>query len=99
MVDRVEEVKLLAIRDGAYTVYVFQNAETKALIMCTRPPNWQTDDVSVGEEGFLKYQVVKAGEEYYDPTTDTSIKYRYTNTYFINFVRKSEISKENNIIL
>lgn len=95
----VEEVKLLAIKEGHYTMYVFRNMNTKALIMCTRPPNWQADDISIGEEGFLKYEAVQAGEVYYNPTTDTNITYRYSNVYFTNFIRRSEITEENNIIL
>ena len=95
----VEEVKLLAIREGNYTMYVFQILSTGEFIMCTRMPNWDTPNISIGEEGFLKYETVKAGQTYYDPTTDTDIKYKYTNIYFINFVKKSEITKENNIIL
>ena len=95
----VERVKLLAIKESNYTMYVFQNLDTFEYIMCTKPPNWQTDDIMVGEEGFLKYESVKAGEEYYDPNTETSITYKYTNTYFTNFIRKSEITNNNNIIL
>lgn len=95
----VEEVRLEAIRGGAYTIYVFKNLETGNIIMCTKLPNWDCPSISVGEEGFLKYESVLAGQTYYDPTTDTDIKYKYTNIYFINFVKKSEITKENNIIL
>ena len=95
----VEEVRLEAIRSGAYTIYVFKNLETGNIIMCTKPPNWDTPNVAVGEEGYVKYESVAAGQSYYDPTTDTNIKYKYTNVYFINFVKKSEITKENNIIL
>lgn len=94
----VEEVKLLAINEGNYTIYVFKNLNTNEYIMCTKPPNWQTDDISVGEEGFLKYQPVTAGETYYDPITETETTYAYTNVYFTNFVRKTEI-ENNNIIL
>ncbi len=95
----VEEVKLLAIRDGAYTMYVFQIISSGEFIMCTKPPNWDTPNIAIGEIGFLKYESVKAGETYYNPTTETDVKYKYTNMYFTNFVKKSEITKENNIIL
>lgn len=94
----VIEAKLLAIKDAYYTMYVFKNLTSGELLMCTRPPNWQTPDLTVGEEGYLKYEIVKAGDEYYDPVTDTKIKYKYTNIYFINFVNRSEIIN-NEIIL
>lgn len=95
----VAEVQLLAIRDGVYTMYVFKDLNTGEFIMCTKPPNWESPNITPGEEGFIKYDIVEAGQSYYDPTTDTYIKYKYTNTYFTNFVKKSEITKENNIIL
>ena len=95
----VAEVQLLAIRDGVYTMYVFKDLNTGEFIMCTKPPNWESPNITPGEEGFIKYETVEAGQSYYDPTTDTHIKYKYTNTYFTNFVKKSEITKENNIIL
>lgn len=96
---RIEEVKLLAIRTGTYSVYVFRNIETKEYIMCTRLPNWQTPDVSVGDIGFLQYETVKAGEDYFDSLTGNSVKYLYSNVYFINFIQKTDILKNNEIIL
>jgi len=83
--------KLVAIRDGAYTMYVFKNTETGEYIMCTRVPNWNSPEVSVGEEGFLKVEMIKAGEEYFNAATQTSAKYLYSNVYFKNFILKSDI--------
>lgn len=99
MVDKVIRVKLQAIKEGVYTMYVFKNLEDSNYVMCTRLPNWQTPDISIGDVGFLNYQVVKAGEEYYNPTTEEQIKYSYSNIYFINFVRESEIINNNSIII
>jgi hypothetical protein len=99
MLDKVIRVKLQAIKEGVYTMYVFKNLEDSNYIMCTRLPNWQTPDISIGDVGFLNYQVVKAGEEYYNPITEEQIKYSYSNIYFINFVRESEIINNNSIII
>lgn len=95
----VAEVKLLAIRDGTYTIYVFQNISTNEYIMCTRLPNWQTPNIQIGDIGFLEYEIVKAGEFYYDPIKQTDSQYLYSNIYFINFVLKTNILKNNEIIL
>jgi hypothetical protein len=90
--------RLLAIREGQYTVYVFKNLETNSYIMCTRLPNWHTPNIMIGSEGFLSYNEVTAGEEYYHPVTEVKLVYNYSNVYFINFVQKQEI-ENNNIIL
>lgn len=99
MVNHVEEVELKAVREGVYTMYVFQVLETKKYIMCTRLPNWQTPDIDIGDNGFLNYQIVKAGEEYYNPNTEELTKYQYSNIYFINFIKKSEVVNKNSIII
>jgi len=94
----VINAKLLAIKDGNYTVYVFKNLDTGSYLMCTKLPNWQTSNVSVGDEGFLKYEEVKAGEEYFNPGTETKEIYNYSNVYFVNFLQKSEIVSSNIIL-
>lgn len=95
----IEEVKLLAVREGTYTVYVFQNIETKYYIMCTRLPNWQVPSITIGDIGFLEYNSVKAGETYYNPQTQKDETYNYTNVYFINFIHRTDILQNNEIIL
>lgn len=94
----VIEAELLAIREGDYVMYVFKNITNGGLVMCTKPPNWQTPDITVGEKGYLKYEIVEAGQSYYNPQTDTMVKYKYTNIYYTNFVNKSEVI-DNKIIL
>lgn len=94
----VTEARLLAIRGGNYTMYVFLDITYGGLIMCTKAPNWQTPDIKVGQEGYLKYEIAEAGKEYYDPATDTKIKYKYSNIYFINFVSKSEVINDEIIL-
>ena len=98
MVDLIKEVELLAIRQGTYTMYVFKSIETEEYIMCTRLPNWQVPEINVGDRGFLNYQKVNAGDEYVTPGGER-IVYRYSNVYFINFVNKSDIVKNKEIIL
>ena len=98
MVNYIEEVELLAVRESTYTMYVFKIINTGKFIMCTRLPNWQTPDIIVGDVGFLNYQQVSAGEKYYDVYTEEEKTYRYSNIYYVNFVKKSEISKDSIII-
>lgn len=99
MVTTIVHVKLLAIRLGVYTQYVFQNLDNKTYIMCTRLPNWQVPEIQVGDIGFLEYQEVKAGEQYFDPVQQQLVHYNYSNVYFINFIQKTDILQNNEIIL
>jgi hypothetical protein len=98
MIDLIKEVQLLAIREAVYTIYVFKEINSEEYIMCTRLPNWQVPKIIVGDKGFLHYQDVQAGDQYITPSGD-KIHYRYSNVYFINFVVKSDIVKNNEIIL
>lgn len=79
-------------------MYVFKNLENNNYIMCTKLPNWQTPDVEIGDEGFLKYESVKAGESYYDPESGEAHIYKYSNVYFLNFVKKTEIVNDTIIL-
>ena len=94
----IKKVKLIAVRDGNYTVYVFQDVETFEYIMCTRLPNWKILDIELGVEGFLQYQIVNAGDEYITPLGE-KIYYKYSNSYFINFVNNLDVIKNNEITL
>jgi hypothetical protein len=99
MVEKVERVELVAVREGSYTIYVFKKVEDSEYIMCTRLPNWNVPDVHIGEKGFLNYQIVKAGETYYNPSIDETVKYQYSNIYFINFIKESDVTDNDSIII
>ena len=79
-------------------MYVFKDIDNNSYIMCTRLPDWKVPDIEINDEGFLKYQYVKAGESYYNPETGQSCTYKYTNVYFINFVKKCEITNDSIIL-
>lgn len=95
----IEEVELVAIRPANYTMYVFKKLNLDEYIMCTRLPNWQVPDVEIGDKGFLQYSIVEAGEVYYDPNTEIERRYQYSNIYFNNFVKRSEVVKKESIII
>ena len=88
--------KLVAIKEGQYTIYVFK--EEDKYVMCTKLPNWQTPDIVVGDKGYLSYVEVSAGEEYYNPSTETRHTYNYSNVYFENFILKQKV-KNSELIL
>lgn|SRR5574344_1617325 len=95
----VKKAKLLGKRSGVYTTYVFKLIDSEEFIMCTRLPNWQTPEINIGDVGFLQYQIVLAGENFYDPIKEQNLIYKYNNIYFINFVQHLENNENLNIIL
>lgn len=97
--NNIAEVKLLATREGPYTIYVFQELDSRQYIMCTKLPNWHSVELSIGDIGYLEYSIIKAGDSYYDPTEDKYIKYLYSNVYFINFVKTNNLVQNNELIL
>jgi hypothetical protein len=84
----VEKAKLIAKKEGLYTVYVFEKINSNGYIMCTRLPNWQTSPVNEGSVGFLLYEFIKSGDKYYDKYSNTFKINDYSNIYFINFIEE-----------
>lgn len=86
--------KLVAKKDGIYTIYVFE-LENNEYVMCTQLPNWDVPTLTKGEIGFVTYEDAVAGEKYFNPRTGMFDIYNYTNTYFKNFIKDEEkINKE-----
>lgn len=81
--------KLVAKRDGTYTVYVFQ-IDDGSYRMCTKLPNWGPYNIQIGDEGFLTIEEAVAGETYYDRNTDTNQIYKFTNVYFKEFIKDNK---------
>lgn len=98
MVESVKYVELVAVREGNYTMYAFRDMDSPIYIMCTKPPNWQVPEINVGDKGFLSYQSVKAGDEYVTPDGERMV-YKYSSIYFLNFVNKTDVLKNKEIIL
>ena len=78
-------------RIGTYTVYVFENLDTKndsgRFIMTTKCPNWNGSDIDLYQEGFLSYQKVVGGvDKWYDPVSEQFYYYKHTANYFSDFV-------------
>lgn len=89
--------KLVAVQDGTYTNYVFEdvdkelNSELK-YIACTKPPNWNySTELKIGDVGYLTCKFVEAGvTQWYNPEQKDFCVYNYTNCYFINFIKVQE---------
>ena len=87
-----------------YIIYVFKILENDVpfghrYIMCVRPPNWESRNIELGEKGFLTYKEVEAGiDNWYDFSQNKFVPYKYTNIYFIKFVKELDDYKKDIII-
>lgn len=88
--------KLVAKLEDFYTTYVFENLNEEETsdyryLMCTKLPNWEFYDyLTIGDVGFLQYEYVEQGTKYYNYRTETQETYKFSNFYFMNFIREQE---------
>ena len=88
--------KLLAIQEGLYTIYVFENMDEELTskfkyLSCTKLPNWiYNDRLEIGDEGFLHCEYVTAGDTYFKANSLKYEQYKYTNCYFVNFIKMKD---------
>lgn len=94
--------KLVAKQEGTYTRYVFQNLDEPdnswdRYIAVTRCPNWECFvEMKLGIEGYLTFEPVEAGSQYFDSHAEEYNFYKYSGIYFINFVEKPQFQEDVN---
>lgn len=89
-------VQLMARRVGNYTVYVFKDLDSLKYITVSKCPNWNTQEIDVGQSGFLTYKFVKAGESsWWNKESGEFTAYQYSANYFLDFQPISHIINEN----
>ncbi len=87
--------KLVASREELYTLYVFQNLDEPnnslmRYITVTRPPNWSNANPDIGDIGYIECEYVDAGDEYYKRDSGNKETYKYTQCYFLNFIKDKD---------
>ena len=89
-------VKLICQQKDAldYTTYVFELLDKDEInrlgyryIMCTRWPNWDHRELLNGEEGYLNYSIIIAGQDFWFNGTDYT-PYKFSNYQFNKFIAK-----------
>ena len=93
--------KLVAKLDEQYTTMVFQNLDEPnnsllRYVTVTKLPNWTGTVPSIGDTGFLECEYVNAGDEYYQRNTGVKETYKYTQCYFLNFIKELDKESINN---
>ena len=80
---------------------VFQNLDEPnnsllRYITVTKLPNWTGTVPKIGDTGFLECEYVNAGDEYYQRNTGNKEMYKYTQCYFLNFIKEQQEIVNNN---
>lgn len=93
--------KLVARLDEQYASMVFQNLDEPnnsllRYVTVTKLPNWTGKTPEIGDTGFLECEYVNAGEEYYQRDTGSKEIYKYTQCYFLNFIKDTDKEIVNN---
>lgn len=87
-----------------YQTLVFKVLENNcpfghSYVMVTVFPNWQSRIPEIGETGILTYDEVTGGiDTYYSRSTDSIVKYNFSNLIFEKFVKLLDNSKKDIII-
>ena len=106
METNIVHCKLIAAQNDimGYRIFVFENLEMNPpfghkYVMVTVYPRWQGYIPELGDNGFLTYSCVIAGEEYYDRKTGNTEKYKYTQVFFEKFVKENSDTSNKDIYL
>lgn len=93
--------EVVAIREEVYITTVFKNLEVQndhyyRFITVTIPPNWNYNKLEIGDKGYVEYDAVCGGDEYFKPSEGIKKQYNYSQYYFVNFIKEQNkvINKE-----
>lgn len=80
---------------GFFTNIIFKNLDEPEegwyrYVTVTIPPGWNVVDLKKGDVGYITYEPVTAGDEYYCSQEKKFKKYEYSNYYFVKFVKGQE---------
>lgn len=87
--------QLVAKQDEQYIMLVFKNLDEQnnsllRYITTTKLPNWTGKIPEIGDIGFLECEYVNAGDQYWERDTGKIETYKYTQCYFLNFIKEKE---------
>ena len=92
--------KIVAIREGQYTEIVVEDlnrdyTDDLKYVTVVKLPLWENPPFTLGDEGYLEFQSVKGGETQYFNRNEKDFEcYKYSNNYFIRFIKKRDLCKE-----
>lgn len=87
----VNEIKK---ENNGYTTYVMEILESDEItlhgfkyVTCTKFPNWDDNELHIGDRGYLNYRDIKEGIDlWYNDVEGNMVPYKYTFTQYIKFI-------------
>lgn len=90
--------QIKAILPGLYTQLVVEDlnreyTDVYKYVTVVRCPNWEcSESMDIGDVGYLQFQSVREGENWYNAETKEYETYKYTNNYFMGFIKEKDVS-------
>lgn len=98
------KAKLLSykLRDGYY-ILVFENMDDyedkiEKYFWIVIPPRWKDIVLEIGEVTMLNYVIAKAGQLYYDSTSDSFLKYKSTINWYRDSIPLNHVGSKKVVI-
>ena len=88
--------KILIIQNAQYSHIIVDDLNRNAddelkYVDVVLLPNWEPQEIQVGDVGFLQFESVTGGEtKYKNRNTNEDCIYAYSNNYFIRFTKEIE---------
>lgn len=91
--------KIVAIREGQYTEIVVEDlnrdfTDDLKYVTVVKLPLWETPPFTLGDEGYLEFQSVKGGDKWFNRNEKDFEFYKYSNNYFIRFIKTQDLCKQ-----
>jgi hypothetical protein len=92
--------KILVIQEGQYSEIVVEDlnrdyTDDLKYVTVVKLPYWENPQFTMGDKGYLEFQSVKSGETQYFSRNEKDFEYyKYSNNYFIRFIKEKDLCKQ-----
>lgn len=85
--------QVVATQPGQYKMVIFKNLDESdnsllRYFTVTQLPNWNVENLEIGDTGYVECDYVNAGDKYYQVSTQEMQTYNYTVCYLLNFIKQ-----------
>lgn len=92
--------RILVIQEGQYTQIVVEDlnrdyTDDLKYVTVVKLPYWENPPFAVEDEGYLEFQPVKGGDtQWFNRNEQDYETYKYSNNYFVRFIKKRDLCKQ-----
>lgn len=91
--------KILVIQEGQYSEIVVEDlnrdfTDDLKYVTVVKLPFWENPPFEMGDQGYLEFQSVEGGKTQYFSRNEQDFEcYKYSNNYFIRFIKQKDLCK------